>query len=55
MKKIERLLKMADKIRPPEQEQFDYDKLSTEELKELLREDITEERIMEILEPVRRW
>lgn len=60
MAKIDRLLEKAAALRPDPTEQYDYDKLSVEELKEILRlaEIGTEEaeaRIMEIVEPVRRW
>lgn len=54
VKKIDRLLRKAAAIHPEDQEQYDFEKLSTEELKELIRDDITEERMMEILKKARR-
>lgn len=60
MAKIDRLLKKADTLRPEPPEQYDYEKLSTDELKEILRlaevgSEEAEARIMEIVGPVRRW
>lgn len=60
MAKIDRLLEKAAVLHPDPPEQYDYDKLSVEELKEILRlaeigTEEAERRIMEIVEPVRRW
>lgn len=60
MARIDRLLKKAEALRPETLEQYDYEKLSTEELKEILRlaevgSEEAKARIMEIVEPVRRW
>lgn len=60
MARINRLLKKAAALRPEPPEQYDYEKLSTDELKEILRlaevgSEEAEARIMEIVGPVRRW
>ena len=53
MDKIDRLLKMAAERCSTVKPEWDFSKLTTEELKEIIRKDTTDERIMEILEPVR--
>ncbi|KJJ71710.1 hypothetical protein [Clostridium sp. FS41] len=54
MDKIDKLLKMATNIKMAPGWEYDYSRLTTEELRELLRDDITDERIAEIMEPVKR-
>lgn len=54
MDKLDRLIKKAreSNIVMP-YEDYDYSRLSTEELYELTSDDITDERMREILEPVK--
>lgn len=54
MNKIDRLLKMAANIQAAPGWEYDYSRLTTEELRELLQDDITDERITKIMEPVKR-
>ena len=55
MAKIDRLIENAKrkKIIQPYVD-YDYSKLTTEEIRELISDDITDERMNEILEPVKR-
>jgi len=53
MKKIDKLLEHTKGKSADAYVDYDYGRLTTEELKELIEDDITQERIMEILEPVR--
>lgn len=53
MKKLEKMLLEARKIKCEQYIDYDYEKLSIAELKELIAEGTTEERMNEILEPVK--
>ena len=53
MGKIDKLLRIASERYSETKPEWDFSKLTTEELKEIIRKDTTEERVMEILEPVR--
>ncbi len=53
MRKLQKMILEARKKRCDQYIDYDYSKLSTAELKELISEDITVERMHEILDPVR--
>ena len=53
MNRIDRLLNQAITLHQKQKEQYDFSKLTTSELKEIICPDTSDERIMEILEPVR--
>lgn len=54
MAKIDRLLEAAATLRLNNAYQdYDYSRLTTEELRELISGNVTSERIVEILEPVK--
>lgn len=53
MKRLDKLLLAAQSIEDISYIDYDYSKLADAELYELIREDITPQRMEEILEPVR--
>ena len=55
MDRVGKLLLQASKLHLKQKDQYDFSKLSTDALKEIIRPETIEARILEILEPVRRW